>query len=143
MRIVCPSCSAAYDVPDSLVTPGRVVRCARCGGEWTPLQADITATIEEAAPAAAADARRPTIEEVVAPLSAPRSAMERLAATAPPPQSRLPLRLAWVASLLVIAAALWGAFVWRDTIVTQWPPSVRAYALFGLHPAQKGNGPHG
>src|SRR5262249_11997962 len=39
MRIICPSCSATYDVPDSLVTPGRIVRCARCGQEWSPVQA--------------------------------------------------------------------------------------------------------
>ena len=39
MRITCPTCSAAYDVPDSLMTAGRVVRCARCGGNWTPVAA--------------------------------------------------------------------------------------------------------
>ena len=36
MRIVCPNCHAAYEVPESLVTGGKAVRCARCGTEWTP-----------------------------------------------------------------------------------------------------------
>ena len=29
MRIVCPSCSAAYEVPDGLLTGRKAVRCAR------------------------------------------------------------------------------------------------------------------
>ncbi len=36
MRIVCPACSAAYDVPDALLDTPRPVRCARCGHEWLP-----------------------------------------------------------------------------------------------------------
>jgi predicted Zn finger-like uncharacterized protein len=36
MRIVCPACSAAYEVPDALLGTGRPVRCARCGHEWLP-----------------------------------------------------------------------------------------------------------
>ncbi len=37
MRIVCPSCQAAYEVPDKLLAGSpRKVRCARCGGDWVP-----------------------------------------------------------------------------------------------------------
>ncbi|MBN9561411.1 MAG: zinc-ribbon domain-containing protein [Alphaproteobacteria bacterium] len=36
MRIVCPACSAAYEVPDALLGSPRPVRCARCGHEWQP-----------------------------------------------------------------------------------------------------------
>jgi predicted Zn finger-like uncharacterized protein len=36
MRIVCPACSAAYEVPDALLGTGRPVRCARCEHEWMP-----------------------------------------------------------------------------------------------------------
>lgn len=37
MRIVCPSCEAEYDVPDTLLANGpRKVRCARCAREWEP-----------------------------------------------------------------------------------------------------------
>ncbi len=36
MRIDCPGCAAAYDVPASVLTARRVMRCARCGTEFTP-----------------------------------------------------------------------------------------------------------
>ena len=138
MRIACPSCSAAYDVPDSLMTAGRVVRCARCGGNWTPVAA--APAPESEAPLPLPDqhpAAPPAAENVPeTPVLARPSAMDRLAAHArpamPPPAARL--RLAWAGSfaLLVLAAA--GAFTWRSQIVDAWPPSARAYAFFGLEP---------
>lgn len=51
MRIVCPFCDAAYEVPRSLLRDdGQMVRCARCDKEWAP---------EPAPPAAAPVASRP------------------------------------------------------------------------------------
>ena len=51
-----------------------------------------------------------------------------------PPQtpSRLPLRLAWTASVLVLVLAVWAAFAWRADIAAAWPPSGRVYGLFGF-----------
>jgi predicted Zn finger-like uncharacterized protein len=40
MKIVCPSCAATYEVPESVVSSKRAVRCARCGGDWVPGAAD-------------------------------------------------------------------------------------------------------
>jgi predicted Zn finger-like uncharacterized protein len=41
MRVACPSCSAAYEVPDQMLGPTqRLLRCARCGTEW-PVAATI------------------------------------------------------------------------------------------------------
>jgi len=35
MQIVCPNCSASYDVPDGAIGPaGRKVRCRACGASW-------------------------------------------------------------------------------------------------------------
>ena len=35
MRLVCPSCSAEYEVDDGAIGPrGRMVRCASCSSEW-------------------------------------------------------------------------------------------------------------
>jgi predicted Zn finger-like uncharacterized protein len=34
MRIACPFCSAAYDVPAPLLREPRMVRCAQCSREW-------------------------------------------------------------------------------------------------------------
>ncbi|MCQ4162805.1 zinc-ribbon domain-containing protein [Roseomonas sp. GC11] len=39
MRLECPDCAAAYEVAESLVVPGRLVRCVRCGHGWVPLPA--------------------------------------------------------------------------------------------------------
>jgi predicted Zn finger-like uncharacterized protein len=134
MRITCPSCSTGYEVPDSLMPAGRIVRCAKCGEEWTP-----TAT-----PAGAAEVEaRP--EERVLPAAgqtatwsvARQSAMDRLAAHPAQTPSRLPLRLAWAASVLVLVVAVWAAFAWRADIAAAWPPSGRVYALFGLQAAAK------
>lgn len=36
MRVACPACSTAYDIPDRVLGTGaRKLRCARCGTEWT------------------------------------------------------------------------------------------------------------
>jgi hypothetical protein len=65
----------------------------------------------------------------VVPLPAP--ALERHEA------SRLRLHLsalsiAWALSVVVLLAAIWGAYASRDAIMHAWPPSVRAYAALGL-----------
>jgi predicted Zn finger-like uncharacterized protein len=127
MRITCPSCSAGYEVPDSLMPPGRIVRCARCGGEWTPVAVSAVKedgpTVEQPVPATEEAANWPVARQ---------SAMDRLAANPARPASRLPLGLAWAASVLVLVLAVWAAFAWRADIAAAWPPSGRVYALFGL-----------
>lgn len=133
MRIVCPACSVAYDVPDSLVTPGRVVRCARCGQQWTP-----TTLVElEPEPPPEESAPEPIDEPPPAPVAARPirgSAMDRLAAHPAWPRPSARLRVAWIASVALLVLAVLAAFTWRTDIVTAWPPSARLYAAFGLHP---------
>ncbi|WP_431271732.1 zinc-ribbon domain-containing protein [Dankookia sp. P2] len=34
MRIICPACAAAYEVPDRLIGSGRSLRCKTCGHGW-------------------------------------------------------------------------------------------------------------
>jgi predicted Zn finger-like uncharacterized protein len=149
MRIACPSCTAAYDVPDSLVPGGRVVRCARCGGDWMPVDAPPAPSQEpDVEPPPREAASPPPLEEpaiaVPRPVRVPEgapptpgpSAMERLAAHPALPQSRFRLRMAWAASLLLLILAGWGAYTWRSQIVEVWPPSARMYAAFGMHPGE-------
>jgi predicted Zn finger-like uncharacterized protein len=148
MRIVCPSCSAAYEVPDSLVTAGRTVRCARCGGEWTPVQAGAVERESEITPMEAppSDFSEPVAittppapvsdaTPVAEPSPRPSSAMDRLAVQSAPPSSRLRLRLAWLASLVLLALLCFAAYAWRADIVEAWPPSARMYAAFGMRPS--------
>jgi predicted Zn finger-like uncharacterized protein len=135
MRIVCPSCSAAYDVPDPQVTAGRVVRCARCAGEWTPVQAPASPPPEvEATPPPVDEPAPPRAREAPLAPAPRRSAMDRLAAHPVRPQRSTLLRIAWAASVAVLVLALGAAFAWRGQIVAAWPPSAHAYAALGMHP---------
>lgn len=122
------------------MTAGRVVRCARCAGEWVPL-ANVPAEEPEAGPPPPEPPPPPPPEPPPPDPGAPqplatvkRSAMARLAAHPATPGSPGVLRVAWAASiaLLILLAAI--AFAWRSEIVATWPPSARAYAAFGLHP---------
>ncbi len=164
MRIACPSCSAAYDVPDSLMTAGRVVRCARCGGEWAPVQS--TPTVRDEASAGESPHSEPPFSESALSESLPdeapapplaelaaetapglavaddtavrapprTSAMDRLAAHPAEPALGSWLRIAWAASIVLVVLAAGGAYAWRSQIVEAWPPSAHLYAAFGMHP---------
>jgi hypothetical protein len=44
------------------------------------------------------------------------------------------LRLAWLASLALLAVLGWAAYARRAEIVDLWPPSARIYAVFGMSP---------
>lgn len=129
MRITCPSCSAGYEVPDSLMPAGRIVRCARCGSEWTPVAVSGVGT---EADVPMGEQGLPAAEEAATRSVARHSAMDRLAAHPARTPSRLPLRLAWTASVLVLVLAVWAAFAWRADIAAAWPPSGRVYGLFGF-----------
>lgn len=72
MRIVCPNCDAAYEVPQTMLAPDRPVRCARCGQDWAP----------EAAPPEAPSALAP-------PPPAPASPPVAPPAVPPPPPARV------------------------------------------------------
>lgn len=48
MRIVCPSCTATYDVPAELVAGRPVVRCVQCTQEWKLGEARTAALAAEA-----------------------------------------------------------------------------------------------
>lgn len=147
MRLECPTCQAAYDVPDSLVTAGRVVRCARCGNEWIPVAAvpfepappppppvDLSPEPPPAVDNPVVDS--PVVDSpVVEPTLAPRpSAMDRLAAHPALPPPSTPLTLAWVASIALLVLVAGAVFTWRSQIVAVWPPSARGYAVLGLQP---------
>ena len=73
MKIVCPSCDAAYEVPEKVATSRRKMRCARCATEWVPADSLRPAVEEEAAaltdvPVAAAASQEVTAEHVPVPL---------------------------------------------------------------------------
>jgi len=131
MRIVCPICSAAYEVRDTLLAPGRTVRCARCGEQWAAVPASGT-TPREASDEPPASGT-PLERSAGMP---PQTAMDRLAshpAALPNADSRL--RAAWAASIAVLLLCGLSAIVWRADLMRAWPPSTRLYDAIGLAPA--------
>ena len=143
MRIVCPSCAATYDVPDTRLASIRVVRCARCEEEWSP----------SGAPAPPAQADQPPAAQAGQPASPPAQALQALAdppASAPATSgpaaakprwrpewrfARMALPAAWAASILLLICLAWASYAWRAGVMAGWPPSERVYGALGI---QKG-----
>ena len=147
VRIVCPSCAAAYDVADAALAPGRAVRCARCGVEWAPLPAaepieTVVARTPPAEPAPAPDAVASAVADERIPLG---QAVPDSSPAIEPPRVRFKQRPdrkllgAWIASVLVLLVLAWGAYAGRAGIMRSWPPSIRLYSAAGLAaPSQNG-----
>jgi predicted Zn finger-like uncharacterized protein len=136
MRIVCPICSATYEVRDDLLVPGRSVRCSRCGEEWSPAPLAPPPAPETASPEIVGEPRV-EVARLDVPPPAPRlTAMERLAShPAPLPRPNRGLIAAWVASLLLLILIGAGAVIWRAGVMHVWPPSTRLFDAIGLGPA--------
>jgi predicted Zn finger-like uncharacterized protein len=153
MRIVCPSCQAAYEVPDKLLAGSpRRVRCARCGNDWVPEAAPATPLAQLPAPAPeppAPDAAPPEPEAPKPPAAEPERGLPppppvRLAPVVEPraqdkaPATSAGRRLAvlaalgWAASLALLGAAGWAGLAYRDDVMAGWAASRRLYALLGL-----------
>jgi predicted Zn finger-like uncharacterized protein len=131
MRIACPSCAAEYDVPASRVTPGKMVRCARCGGEW--MAADQT---DDVIVTAEPEASQPEVlpEVLPEPPIEPVASQPRVTAPSPAPSARHapPRRVgligAWLLTAVVLVGAVAAAVTWREAIVRSWPASSRILA---------------
>jgi predicted Zn finger-like uncharacterized protein len=149
MRVACPSCSAAYEVPDRLVaTFPRRLRCARCAREWLA-EAPEGATRPPAGPAPAPE-REPMVPPPPEPppslldTSAMREARvvtsedfseeDEAAQARKARRARWWLAAAWVASLALVAALAWELYAHRVGIVAAWPPAGRLYDAIGLPP---------
>jgi predicted Zn finger-like uncharacterized protein len=133
MRIVCPSCAVSYEVPDSLLKPGRSVRCARCANNWVPLAID-EPELHQApqSPPTQTEDEYEAVEREETPPHPQLSAMDLLAAHRKREEAPRFLRSAWIASVIVLLGLLAAGVVWRDAAAAAWPPSVRLYQALGL-----------
>jgi predicted Zn finger-like uncharacterized protein len=129
MRIACPSCAVAYEVPDERLKPGRLVRCARCGHEWVPARPEASDRDSELP----GSGEYQDLPETHAEISRP-SAMDLLALSSTPLPPDRRLRAAWVISVAVLALLLGSAALWRGAVITSWPASERLYGWAGLQP---------
>ena len=132
MRIVCPSCTAAYDVPESKLVAGRAVKCAQCGAGWAPVVAVLRTTPPP---------RPAYVPELLPDPVDPEAATQEPAAPAPIPVADAPpatlptggiVWAGWVASIALLALLAVAAYAWRAEVMRAWPESERAYALLGL-----------
>jgi predicted Zn finger-like uncharacterized protein len=120
MQIVCPACNAAYEVPQTLLKPGKPVRCARCTRQWVP-------SID--APEAGPD----MMDTYLPPDEAPMAGTDVVwPARGSPGRAGVALRVAWAASVVAVLLLVTGAVAGRAGIMQAWPPSIRLYAALGL-----------
>jgi predicted Zn finger-like uncharacterized protein len=139
MRIACPSCRAVYNLPPALAD-GRRMRCARCKHEFMPSPADAVPArpAEPAAPASTPVAPVASRPSWPPPTTRPADRLQVDIGPQHPrprPASRrhaVETALALAVSVLVLCAALAGAYIWRAELMAVWPPSQRLYALLGL-----------
>jgi predicted Zn finger-like uncharacterized protein len=147
MRIQCPTCSATYEVPDTMLETPRKVRCARCAHDWMAVPVTDEGGSQEPpvdAPAPAPDVHEPVAVAPPAPEpepvfgDTPLSAIERLSSPADlsPPLRRRDrlLTAAWAASFALIAGLGVAGYTQRDRLMQEWPASKRVYATLGLLP---------
>ncbi|MBV9736036.1 MAG: zinc-ribbon domain-containing protein [Acidisphaera sp.] len=161
MRVQCPVCSAAYEVPDALLRPGRKLRCARCGAGFLPAgpaprsaEPPPHAPPSPAAPPPAPSLAIPPVRRAALPLRPNRvdppalrdpdplvaPAAQRpdwLGPQRPPPvqeqrRAGIDVWLGWLVSLALLGALGWAAYAYRDTVMHAWPPSQRVYSALGL-----------
>jgi predicted Zn finger-like uncharacterized protein len=146
MRIQCPSCSATYEVPDTLIDRPRTVRCAKCAHNWiaTAIVEEVTAepaevvSAEPSSPLPELPGRDLVLEPEASFGGTPLSAIERLSA----PIDLSPgirrhdriLTAAWAFSFAALAALGVAGYTKRDTLMREWPASKRVYATLGLAP---------
>lgn len=135
MRLTCPACAAAYNVPDAMIGEGRQMRCARCGHQWfaTPSQGIIEPSEAPAAPPPAEP--EPATTAVLAPVPPPEPEPEPEAPaepelTSPAPRS-IGLWLAWAASLALVVGAAGALWQFQAAVTAVWPPFGRLAAWFG------------
>ncbi len=148
MRIVCPDCAAAYEVPDGMLAAPRTVRCARCGREWspTPVTQDEADRIE---PVNEMRGQPSLVEPVADPLDMrsppPTGVFPEKPRTSLPSDDRAPrralawtrnplalARAGWAGSLILLLVLAWAAYTWRGAIIHVWPPSERLYLALGM-----------
>jgi predicted Zn finger-like uncharacterized protein len=144
MRVECPNCSAAYEVPERLLgTKARALRCARCD---TVFEASAPIPEEERPPPPPPPeperaAPPPPPEPLPEPEPDPQPEEEARfdeappAPLVPPPMRERPAKapiLAWGASLLAVGGGVYALFAYRDAVAEAWPPAARLFLWLGM-----------
>jgi predicted Zn finger-like uncharacterized protein len=134
MRIVCPSCVAAYDVPEPVLVARRTLRCTRCGSEFVAAASPHPVPVPVPVPSTQAEPPETTTR---LPDMHARDAQRLAPGPAAPAARTQKWRAAtvlagWALSGMLIAAGGWAGFAWRGAIMQAWPPATRIYAVLGI-----------
>lgn len=131
MRIECPACHTAYEVPEQKL-PGRQLRCVSCRHQWIA----VVALSEPATAATAPASPAPLSLASSAPLAIPPEIARAPVSHPPKPRRPAPwLALGWAASILICGAGTYAAFALRSPVMHAWPPSIRFYHALHLDSA--------
>jgi len=149
MILTCPACSTRYQADSArFASPGRNVRCAKCGHVWfqTPPGA-------EPEPEPALEPVAPPPSDPVPSVAAPVSSTTLESAITPPPETMQPPRrsarraansgvladaIAWAALIFLAITIGWAAVLYRQTIVELWPGVAPLYEVVGLQVETEG-----
>ncbi len=135
MILTCPKCATRFFADDHAIGPsGRRVKCAACGEVWLSAGMDY-ATDPSWRGTPPPD---PTLgDEGGAPVDTPLF-VER----APPTRKavRRPSRTPWVMSLLIVALAIVGVFVFQRQIERRFPQTSAVYQSLGLRSFDRAGG---
>ena len=144
MILTCPSCRTRYQADSAhFHSPGRNVRCAKCGETWFQAAPE-SETQTEPEPVIAAPA-------IVGGATATEAALSESSALdfgAGEPADEAPMRrpqraerswgkmfaqaISWTVFFFLIGAIGWSIVQYRQTIASLWPQSASFYALIGM-----------
>jgi predicted Zn finger-like uncharacterized protein len=136
MLLICPECSAKYNVADGAIpAAGRAVRCAACHHGWTQMPEAPIATPENLS--AEADKyqtnnglrRRP--KGPPPPPAEPHARMRKRVHDKIEMKHRLAAGVPWGIAACLAIGAIGAAIIYRTDIVRAWPKSASAFALIG------------
>ena len=131
MILSCTACGTRYLIDPALLGPeGRVVRCAKCGHQWTQ-------TPPEDLPRQVA--LPPLESDFRAIPGAARPPGTNLPALPPSPKPRSGV-IAWAVLILIVAGLGGGVVLARHDIVAAWPPAAKLYELAGFPGEEIGSG---
>jgi predicted Zn finger-like uncharacterized protein len=136
MLLICPECSAKYNVADGAIpSAGRAVRCAACHHGWTQMPEAPLAVAADLAGEANKDQtnnglrRRPKAQS--APPAEPHARMRKRVLDKIEMGHRLAAGIPWGIAACLAIGAISAAISYRTDIVRAWPKSASAFALIG------------
>jgi len=147
MILTCPTCRTRYQADSAhFHSPGRNVRCAKCGETWFQAAPEAEGQTEPepviAPPALEPSAAAADFGESAASESSPlnfgageaadEAPMRRLQRAERSWAVRLAQGAGWVVLFVLIGAIGWSIVQYRLTIASLWPQSASFYAMIGM-----------